>query len=190
MNASGNISRRAAVLGLAAGAGAAALGAAPAARAATAGEINAGVTASLNELFAVQPGARGLYDKAIGVLIIPQVIKAGFIVGGAYGEGALLLRGRTDSYWSYGAASIGFQAGGQSTRQALFFMTQTALDQFLRDDGFEVGADAEITLITTGLEVAVDSTEARSPIIAFVFGRKGLLGGASLQGGKYSRIIR
>lgn len=172
--------------------GAAALGAGVltpgAAQAKSAAEINAGVTAARERLFRTRPGSQELYNRASGVLIIPEVVKAGFVLGGAYGEGALLVGGRTDSYWSYAAASIGFQAGGQRTSQALFFMTPTALSQFLRSDGFEVGADAEVTVIEDGAELAVDTNQDMHPIIAIVYGREGLLGGASLQGGKYSRI--
>lgn len=184
------ISRRTALLGgAAAAATGAALGAQPA-EAKTAVEIDAGVQSSLTELFAAQSGARQLYERSAGVLIIPEIIKASFFVGGAYGEGALLIKDRTDSYWAYGAASFGFQFGAQSTRQALFFTTDRALDGFRDRDEFEVGIDAEVTLIDDGAEFGVDSTEARRPIIGIVFSRKGLLGGASLQGGRYNRILR
>lgn len=173
-------------------AGAAALGVTAlspeAASAKTCGEINAGVGAALDELFRTQPGAESLYHRASGVLIIPEVVEAGFVVTGEYGEGALLIGGETDSYWSFGGASIGFQAGAQRTRQALFFMTPEALLDFKASSGFEVGADAEVTLIRDGAGTDIDTHQGRQPIIAMIYGREGLLGGASLQGGKYSRI--
>lgn len=168
---------------------AAGLSAGPAA-ARTAAEIDAGVRAARSELFAARPGAQDLYRRASGALFIPEVVKAGFVLGGAYGEGALLVGGRTQSYWSYASASIGFQLGAQRTRQALLFMTPQALDAFRFGNGFEVGADAEVTVIDDGAEVAVDTFQETQPIIAFVYGREGLLGGASLQGGKYERIAR
>lgn len=153
-------------------------------------EIDAGVQAAIDELIAVQPDAETLFDRAAGVLIIPEVTKAGLVVGGAYGEGALLVGNAVQSYWSYAAASIGYQIGVQQTRQAMFFMTEDALAEFQASNGFEVGADAEVTVIDKGAEVAVDSTEATRPIIVMVYGREGLLGGASVQGGKYTRIER
>ncbi len=173
--------------GAAAAAAAVALPATPAA-AKSAREIDIGVDVALDELFATVPGARGLYGRANGVLVIPEVYKAGFVIAGQYGEGALRIGGRTDSYWSYTSASIGFQAGAQRTRQALFFMTPQALDDFRYSSGFEVGADAEVTLIDEGAGVDVDTTEDRRPIIGVVYGREGLLGGASIQGGQYDRI--
>lgn len=182
-----NTSRRRLIIG----AGALALtgvAAATPAAAKTREEINVGVQSALNELFAVLPDMRAVYDRAEGALVIPEIVKAGFILAGSYGEGALLTRGGTESYWSFGAASLGFQAGAQRTRQVLFFMNQDALERFRHGDGFELGADAEVTVIEAGAEVSVDTTKDTSPVIAVVFSRQGLLGGASLEGGKYSRI--
>lgn len=152
-------------------------------------DIDADVAAAVDELIAVNPGVQGLFDDAEGVLIIPDVLKAGLVVGGAYGEGALLVDGFTDSYWSYTAASIGYQAGAQSTRQAMFFLTDEALAKFEENGGYEVGADAEITVINSGAELAVDTTaDSADPIVVIVYGREGLLAGASLQGGSYARL--
>lgn len=180
-------SRRSLIAGAAALGVATAVSAAPAA-AKTAAEINAGVQSTLDRLFSVRPDLRNIYDRSNGVLVFPEIVKAGFIIAGVYGEGALLTGGGTDSYWSFGAASIGFQAGAQRARQVLFFMTPQALDEFRGGDGFELGADAEVTLIDAGAEVAIDTTKDTKPIIVVVFNRQGLLGGASLQGGKYTRI--
>lgn len=171
-------------------AGAGLFAAAGAAHAASAVEIEHDVAVAKAELVAVLPEARKLFDEAEAVLIIPKVTKAGVVVGGAYGEGALQVGGVTDSYWSYGAASLGYQIGVQQTRQAMFFMTDAALSGFLADNGFELGADAEVTLINDGAELSVDTTKNTKPIIVVVYGRDGLLAGASVQGGKYSRIDR
>ncbi|MCI4662950.1 MAG: lipid-binding SYLF domain-containing protein [Neomegalonema sp.] len=160
------------------------------AAAADAAQIEREVDEALADLYATVPNARELYDRALAVLVIPNVIKAGFIVGGAYGEGALRIGGRTDSYWAYGAGSLGFQIGAQKTRQALFFMTDDALRTFLAHEGVEVGADLEVTLLDEGVEAGIDTTTEMSPTIAITYSRKGLLGGASIAGGKYTRLIR
>jgi lipid-binding SYLF domain-containing protein len=151
-------------------------------------DLDADVQVAISELTAMQPEVASLFDQAEAVLVIPEVIKAGLVVGGAYGEGALIKNGATDSYWSYGAASIGYQLGAQKTRQAMFFMTPTALSEFEANNGFEIGADAEVTVLEAGAEVAVDTTKQLQPIIVIVYGREGLLGGVSLQGGKYTRL--
>ena len=151
-------------------------------------QIDVESQAALNTLFETRPGARTVSNKALAVLVIPEVVKAGFILGGAYGEGKLIVGGVTDSYWSYAAASLGFQAGAQKVSQALFFLTSGALNKFRNSDGWEVGADAEVTVIDQGAEVDVSKIQDTSPIVAYVFGQQGLLGGVSLQGGKYNRI--
>lgn len=160
------------------------------AEAKSASRIQNEVSQARREMFRRFPITRRYYDDAVAVLIIPRIIKAGLVVGGAYGEGMMTRGGRVDSYWSYAAGSFGFQAGAQETNQALFFMTPRALERFNHADGFEVGADAEVTLLDQGAEVAVDTTKDTKPVIAVVFGRGGLLAGASVQGGKYSRITR
>lgn len=184
------MSRRAALFGVGATVGSALVAGAQPAQAATAAEIDANVEFALQELFRTEPGAVELYNQAAGTLVIPRVVKGSFIAGGAYGEGKLIIGGITNSYWSYGAASFGFQAGVQVTRQAIFFLTQDSLERFAASDSFEVGVDAEVTVLEIGAEAAIDTTESRKPIIAIVFDRRGLLGGASLQGGRYGRIIR
>lgn len=152
--------------------------------------IDARVALALEELFTRVPGARDLNDKAKGVLIMPDVVKGGLIVGGAYGEGALLVGGQTVGYYSVAAASVGLQIGVQSTKQALFFLTDQALERFRRSDGWEIGADAEFTVPGNGLNIGVSSTTQPAPVIAIVFGQDGLLAGASFEGAKYSPINR
>jgi lipid-binding SYLF domain-containing protein len=178
------LTRRAAVAALLA-----ASFAAPAA-ASTAAQIEARVNRALEQLFATVPQARDLHDNAKGVLIMPDVMKAGLLVAGAYGEGALRVGGQTVGYYSVAAASFGLQAGVQSTKQALFFMTDEALDRFRRADGWTIGADAEFTVPGDGLNVGVNSQTRQAPVVAVVFGQDGILIGASIEGSKYSPIQR
>lgn len=161
-----------------------------AAEAKSAAEIDAGVRVSLRELFAVEPDAEQLYRQAAGVLVIPEVLKAGLVVGGSYGEGALIINDRTQSYWAYQGASVGLQVGAQTTRQILFFMTEAALRDFQTSNGAAIGVDFEATIIDEGGQFGADTITNGAPVIAFVFGRRGLLGGASLGGGEYTPIAR
>jgi lipid-binding SYLF domain-containing protein len=171
-----------------------ALGPAGAARAADAAVIDARVDLALGKLYATVPGSRELAARSEAVLIMPKVVKGGFILGGAYGEGKLLLRAgegfEPGGYYSVGAASIGLQAGVQETAHALFFLTEGALAGFRSADGWTLGADAEFTVPDKGMNVGVSSTEYRKPIVAVVFAEDGLLLGASLAGAKYSPIAR
>ena len=170
---------------------AAAIAAVPmAAMADSAREIDADVDYATDQLYATVPGAKELAARARGVLVMPDVVKGGLIIGGSYGEGALRVGGVTDGYYSVAAASVGYQIGVQTTSHALFFMTQEALDGFRNSSGWELGADAEFTVPGDGISLNVDSTTAKSPVIAVIFAQDGLLAGASLEGAKYTRIAR
>jgi lipid-binding SYLF domain-containing protein len=182
-----DIDRRAALVAVA---GVAVAAVARPATAATAQEIETRVDKAIEELIATVDGADQLMETARGVLIMPNVVKGGLIVGGAYGEGALRVQGATVGYYSVAAASFGFQAGVQTTKQALFFMTDSALQGFRNSSGWEVGADAEVTVPGDGLAAQVNTTTGRRPIIGVVFGQDGFLAGASLEGAKYSPITR
>lgn len=160
------------------------------ASAATAREIDEDVDHALDKLYATTPGARELGARARGILIMPDVVKGGLIIGGSYGEGALRIGGVTTDYYSVAAASVGYQVGVQTTSHALFFMTEDALQDFRRSKGWELGADAEFTVPGDGISLNLDSTTAKSPVIAIIFAQDGLLAGASLEGAKYTRIAR
>ncbi|MEM9144773.1 MAG: YSC84-related protein [Pseudomonadota bacterium] len=165
-----------------------------AAEAENAAVIDTRVDLALEELYRTVPGSRDLAGRALGVLVMPSVVKGGFIVGGSYGEGGLRLpidgTLTKAGYYSVAAASIGLQAGVQESAHALFFMTQGALDGFRRSDGWELGADAEFTALDKGVNIGTDSTVYQKPIVAIMFSQDGLLLGASLEGAKYSPIVR
>ncbi|MGM0585224.1 MAG: YSC84-related protein [Pseudomonadota bacterium] len=182
--------RRRALAALAAALLALPLLAAPQARAASesADVIDLRVRHSIERLYQTVPGSRELMERAKGVLVVPGITKAGFIVGGAYGEGALMINGNTVGYYSMASASFGFQAGAQKFDQALFFMTTAALEKFRRAQGWEVGADAEVTVPDQGLSAGITTTTAQAPVIAVTFGQTGLMGGVSLEGAKYTPI--
>lgn len=180
------IARRA-VLTLAIGA---VLTAAASAQAEPAAAIDNKTSLALEQMFRTVPGARELHDQAKGVLMMPDIFKGGLIVGGAYGEGALLVGGETVGYYAYASGSFGFQIGLQSYKQALFFMTDAALAQFRAAKGWEVGADAEVTFPGDGLKAGLDTTSRTAPVIGVVFGQDGVLAGVSVQGGKYTPIVR
>ena len=78
----------------------------PPARAATAEEIDAKSDATLDRFKREVGGAQSLIGMAKGVLVFPDVAKAGFGIGGEYGEGALRVGGKSVDYYSTAAASI------------------------------------------------------------------------------------
>jgi lipid-binding SYLF domain-containing protein len=160
------------------------------AMAASAPEIDARSDAALERLVDAAPEARRLLERAEGVLIFPRIIKAGMGVGGEYGEGVLRIDGRPVQYYSTAAASIGFQLGAQARAQFLLFMTPEGLADFRRSDGWEIGVDGSVTLVKIGAGGSIDTTNLRSPVVAFVLADRGLMYDLSLAGTKISRITR
>jgi lipid-binding SYLF domain-containing protein len=158
--------------------------------AASAAEINRDATASLAKLYDKVPEAQTLSAKAVGTLIFPSIVKAGFLFGAQYGEGVLREKGRNVGYYNTVAASYGLQAGVQSFGYVLFFMTDSALNYLHKSDGFEIGVGPSIVVVDAGKAKTLTTTTAQSDIYAFIFDQKGLMAGLGLQGSKISRIDR
>ena len=122
--------------------------------------------------------------------MFPSVTKGGVGVAGGYGEGVLQVKGKTVDYYSIGSASVGLTVGLAKHSEIIMFMTQESLDKFTSSKGWSIGADAGITVISTGASGEYDSKTQRKPILAFAFAEKGLIGDLSLEGSKISRIER
>lgn len=158
--------------------------------ASTRGEIDARVDEALAELYATVPGSQAVAGQAAGILVMPRVNEGSFIAGASYGEGALLVGNAKVDYFSVASASVGLQAGAQRFKHALFFMTPESLAQFRTSDGWELGIDAEYALPSQAAAATVTSGTFNKPIYAVIFGQEGLILGASVEGNKYSRIVR
>lgn len=150
--------------------------------------IDARVNATREFLFSRYPGTRDLAQKATGILYMPLVTEAGFGLGGSFGRGALRINDVTVDYYAAVKASVGLQIGAQQYAHALFFMTEEALGEFRRADGWALSADARYALPDQGASIGKETTET-APVIALVFGQSGLIAGASLAGVKYMRIL-
>ncbi|WP_226886694.1 lipid-binding SYLF domain-containing protein [Nisaea nitritireducens] len=124
--------------------------------------------------------------RATGVLIIPQLVKAGFVVGGEYGEGVLLARkGAGDwsdpAFYSLAAGSIGLQIGVEAKQVLLVVMTEKGLNSLMSDQ-VKFGADASIAVGTIGGGVGASSSGSLgADFIAFAKS-KGLFGGGAFDG--------
>lgn len=151
-------------------------------------QINADVDAALARLYQQAPSSRDLVQRSRGVLVFPSVFKAGFVVGGEYGEGALRVGGRTVDYYSATAGSIGLQAGAQEKSVYILFMTDDALNKFRNSSGWQVGADASVAVINVGASGSVSSETMQQPVIGYVLTRGGLMVDASLAGTKVSKL--
>lgn len=156
--------------------------------AASARQIQATSEDSLDTFRTEVKGAQDILNRAKGVLIFPKVYQGGFIVGGEYGEGELLIDNKPVSYYSLVSGSYGFQLGAQRKTIILAFMTDEALTQFQKSSGWTVGVDASVALVTVGAEGQIDAATLNKPILAFVIDQKGLMYKLTLEGTKITRI--
>ncbi len=160
------------------------------AQAATAREIDVSVEVALDRFKNDVKGASEFLANAKGVLVIPNVIRIGFGLGGEYGEGALIVGGKTVDYYSTAAGSFGFQIGAQSKNIVIIFMDETALTKFRDSLGWRAGLDGSVVLIDQGAGSSVDTNNLQHPIVGFIFGLKGLMVNLSLEGSKFTKLIK
>jgi len=156
--------------------------------AASAREIDTQATKALKTLYKSTPGAKSLADKAKAVLIFPSVVKAGFMVGGQFGDGALRRGDNTVAYYRSMAASYGFQAGAQSFGYVLFFMDEDSLRYLDQSDGWELGTGPSLVMLDKGFGKALSTTTLQKGVFAYIFDQKGFMGGVGIQGSKITRI--
>ena len=152
-------------------------------------DINYGADIAIKNLSEKQ-GPREVLEKAKGVLIFPGVFKAAIGFGGEYGEGALRVGSRTDSYYSIGAISFGLSLGGEKKSIVMAFMTDDALKNFREGSGWTIGGEGSLAVVTVGAGYENSIATVNKPIIAFVFGEKGLMYDLSLNGAKVTKIER
>jgi lipid-binding SYLF domain-containing protein len=150
--------------------------------------IDAGVDRALSDLYRQAGGSEDLVRSAKGTLVFPSVVSAGFLVGGATGEGALREAGKSTGYYRTTSVMAGLLAGAQSTSVIYLFMTQDALNRFKASNGWQVGADAGVTLLTVGANARVDTRNAQQPVVAFVMSNAGLMANLSLDGSRVTRL--
>lgn len=151
-------------------------------------DIDAKVDTALERFYKEVAGGSEVVKSAKGVLVFPNVVKAGFGIGGEYGAGALRVGGETVDYYSTTAASVGLQIGAESKTIVLCFMNDEVLASFRKSNGFEIGVDGSVALSDAGAGGAIGTATAREPVVGFVFGHTGLMANISLEGTKISRI--
>lgn len=160
----------------------------PPAKAMTAAEIDVDVQKALSDLYAHSETAKDFGAVAKGILVFPDVYKAGFLVGAAFGDGALLKNGRTAGYYRTLEASYGLQIGAQSFGYVLFFMKDAALEYLDKSEGWEIGVGPSLVVVDKGFAGSMTTTTAKDDIYAFFFDQKGIMGGLGLKGSKITRI--
>ena len=159
------------------------------AQASDAAQIDKLVAAALPKLYASNPAAAKLAKHAKAILVFPKNIKAGFMIGGKHGDGALIEHGYTIGYYSSTAASYGLQAGITEFGYAMFFMDDESLSYFKRSKGWEIGVGPTVVVADAAFSRSTTNATLRKGVYAFFFNQKGLMVGLGLQGSKITRIF-
>ncbi len=150
--------------------------------------VAADANAALNTLYASEPVAKMISEKAAAVLVFPTIIRAGFIVGGAYGEGVLMRGGKLVAHYNSVAGSFGLQAGAQGFGYALFLMNDKAIQYLESSDGWEIGVGPTIVIVDKGKAKALTTMTLKDDVYAFIFDQKGLMAGLGIQGSKITKL--
>lgn len=158
--------------------------------ASTKAEINANVRSALASFDNYVAGGHELRSKAAGVLVFPDVVKGGVGLGGEYGQGALLVNGQIVDYYDIMAGSVGFQLGVQVKSEVILFMDRASLNKFRNSEGWEIGVDGSVAVVTVGVGGEVDSNSLQQPVLGFVFSNKGLMYNLTLEGAKVHKRNR
>ncbi|MBN2108306.1 MAG: hypothetical protein JW832_12850 [Deltaproteobacteria bacterium] len=154
----------------------------------SAAQIDSDANKTLQRFYKEVNGAKELTSAAKALLVMSGVTKAGFVLGGTYGQGALRIGGKTQGYYNLVSGSYGFTFGAEQMDIILAFMTNEALKQFKSTDGWEAGVTANVAVVDVGGGKRLDTTSLQDPVVAFVFDAKGLMVDVSLKGAKFTQI--
>ena len=158
------------------------------ANAKTPSELNEDANQALHTLTSTNPTAATVASKAKAVLIFPNIVKAGLVFGGAYGEGVLKQGSEVDGYYNSITASWGLQAGAQSYGYVVYLMNDKALKYIHQTHGWEVGVGPTVVVVNAGVAKNLSSTTLKDDAYAFIFDQQGLMASVSIEGTKISRI--
>lgn len=158
--------------------------------AATAEDLNADSRQALQALYKTHPFAETISQKAKAVLVFPNIVKAGLVFGGSYGEGVLMQGTKVEDYYNTVSGSWGLQAGAQSYGYAVFLMTDKALKYLADSKGWEIGVGPTVVVVDEGVAKNLSSSTLKDDAYAFIFDQQGLMAGISIEGSKISKIKR
>jgi lipid-binding SYLF domain-containing protein len=158
--------------------------------AATADDLKRDSDHALQMLYRSNPVAQQMSKNAKAVLVFPNIVKAGLVFGGSYGEGVLKKGAQVTGYYNSASASWGLQAGAQSYGYAVFLMTDKAVDYLNKSEGWEIGVGPTVVVVDEGVAKNLSTSTLKDDAYAFIFDQKGLMAGLALEGTKISHIKR
>lgn len=158
--------------------------------AATTEDLDKDSQRALEKLYETNPVAKSISRSAKAVLVFPNIVKAGLVFGGSYGEGELIEDSKVAGYYNTVSGSWGLQAGAQSYGYVMFLMTNAAVKYLREAHGWEIGVGPTVVVVDEGVARNLSTSTLRDDAYAFIFGQQGLMAGISIEGTKISRIKR
>jgi len=150
-------------------------------------DMNREAAQALQKLYRSSPLAEEISKKATAILVFPNIVKAGLIFGGAYGEG-VLLKGPQRAYYNSVTVSWGWQAGAQSYGYVVFLMSNKAVKYLNQSSGWEIGVGPTVVVVNEGIAKNLSTSTLKDDAYAFIFDQQGLMVSLSIEGTKISRI--
>ena len=158
--------------------------------AATAEDLSKDASQALATLYKNNPAAESLSKRAKAVLVFPNIVKAGLVFGGSYGEGVLTKNSQFVGYYNSVSASWGWQAGAESYAYVVFLMSNKAVTYLDKTKGWEIGVGPTVVVVNEGVAKNLSSSTLKGDAYAFIFDQQGLMASLSIEGTKISRIKR
>jgi lipid-binding SYLF domain-containing protein len=153
------------------------------ANAATAEDLDKDSRQALQTLYKTEPVAETLSRTA-------NIVKAGLVFGGSYGEGELIEGSKVVDYYNSVTGSWGLQIGAESYGYAVFLMTDKAIHYVKETKGWEIGVGPTVVVVDEGVAKNLSTSTLKDDAYAFIFSQQGLMAGVSIEGTKISRINR
>jgi len=164
------------------------MGMASQAGAATAEDLNKDSLQALQTLYKTSASAKSLAHDAKAILIFPNIVKAGLVFGGSYGEGELIKGSKVSGYYNSVTGSWGLQIGAQSYGYAVFLMTSKAVEYLEKSKGWEIGVGPTVVVVDEGVAKNLSTSSLKNDAYAFIFSQQGLMAGISIERTKISHI--
>jgi lipid-binding SYLF domain-containing protein len=158
--------------------------------AATSDDLDKDSRQALQTLYKSEPFAETLSRSAKAILVFPNIVKAGLVFGGSYGEGELIEGGKVVDYYNSVTGSWGLQAGAQSYGYAVFLMTDKAIAYVKETKDWEIGVGPTVVVVDEGVAKNLSTSSLKDDAYAFIFDQQGLMAGISIEGTKISLIKR
>ena len=147
-------------------------------------------SAALNALYEKNPDAKTLGQTAKAVIVFPSVLKAGLLISGQGGYGAMFQDGKVVAHYNLTGIAAGLEAGAKTYSYAVFFMSDKAIERLNQVKGFELGVEPNIVVDNANAGENISTTTAQHDVFGYVYDASGLMGGVSLQGVKITKLSK